>query len=642
VKEFRARHAVVTEELMATLQDAYKGLAEKRFKAALPAGAGVGEAFAAVQAVHKPGGSTDEDAKRQMYFEMLRVAADAFAQAKAGDKADGLLDAFSDILAVDLDAKYGSSVNDQRIFRELTQFWEADFLQDMRALNVLPADVLTRVTEYIPEIVAYVQQIVAHGYGYESEGSVYFDVQAFHGRNGHSYAKLCPWSAGNAAFLEEGEGALGAKLTGKKDPRDFALWKASKVGEPFWASPWGAGRPGWHIECSAMAGAVIPGPIDVHSGGIDLAFPHHDNELAQAEAFLECGQWVNYFLHAGHVHIEGHKMSKSLKNFITIKEALGRYPARQLRIMVLQHLWSATVLYRDSSMLAAAAFDTMLGNYFATVQALIRQARPKTGDDDLSNNWAGGEASLLAALEEAQRAVHAALCDSFDTPAVLQAIAELIGRSNLYVKANGSPNPAILKLTAAYVTKIMTVLGVVGQEPAIGFSDDSSASDASSTVLPAILDAVGEYRDSVRNAAVSGAADKAALLALSDRLRADLSAHGVVFEDRPGQPTLVKLVDAAEAARLRDEAAQRDADKAARRLEALRLADEKEAAKRAKAAIKPEDLFRGNPAFSRFDEQGIPTHDADGLELSKNARKKAVKDFEAQRDLHLKYFPAAA
>jgi cysteinyl-tRNA synthetase len=161
-------------------------------------------------------------------------------------------------------------------------------------------------------------------------------------------------------------------------------------------------------------------------------------------------------------------------------------------------------------------------------------------------------------------------------------------------------------------------------------------------VLPAILDAVGEYRDSVRNAAVSGAADKAALLALSDRLRADLSAHGVVFEDRPGQPTLVKLVDAAEAARLRDEAAQRDADKAARRLEALRLADEKEAAKRAKAAIKPEDLFRGNPAFSRFDEQGIPTHDADGLELSKNARKKAVKDFEAQRDLHLKYFPAAA
>ena len=114
------------------------------------------------------------------------------------------------------------------------------------------------------------------------------------------------------------------KLTGKRDPRDFVIWKGFKAGEPRWPSPWGDGRPGWHIECSAMASAIMPGRLDIHSGGIDLAFPHHDNEMALAEAFLSDTQpWVNYFLHAGHVHIEGLKMSKSLKNFITIKECLS-------------------------------------------------------------------------------------------------------------------------------------------------------------------------------------------------------------------------------------------------------------------------------------------------------------------------------
>lgn len=157
---------------------------------------------------------------------------------------------------------------------------------------------------------------------YELDGSIYFDTGAFDGRNGHVYAKLCPHAANNTKLVEEGEGALSLSLSPgaqKRRPADFALWKRSKPGEPAWPSPWGAGRPGWHIECSAMAGDAAPGILDIHSGGIDLAFPHHDNELAQSEAQYECRQWVNYFLHSGHLHIEGQKMSKSLKNFITIQ-----------------------------------------------------------------------------------------------------------------------------------------------------------------------------------------------------------------------------------------------------------------------------------------------------------------------------------
>ena len=637
VKEFCAKHETVTEDLLAYLRSAFVEFAQKKFKVT---GDDMNGLFESISASFKSG-ATEEDAKKQMNLEVLKKAKEAFGSAKIGESAATLLTAFSDVLAVDLDAKYGATVSDQKIFKDLTTFWENDFMQDMRSLNILPADVLTRVTEYIPEIITFVQKIISNGYGYAVEdGSVYFDVQAFHEKQDHHYAKLCPWSAGNAAFLEEGEGALGAKLTGKKDPRDFALWKASKAGEPFWPSPWGSGRPGWHIECSAMAGAVMPGVIDIHSGGIDLAFPHHDNELAQSEAHFECNQWVNYFLHAGHVHIEGHKMSKSLKNFITIKEALQKYSARQLRLMVLQHLWNATVLYRESSMVAAGAYETMLVNFFQTMDALLREAQGQSdaNGDAPSNNYAAKEADLVALLTRTQQGVHEAICDSFDTPTVLSLLAELITKANIYVQSSAKPNAEVLRLVTAYVTKIMKVLGVIEQDSSLGFtSTTTGASSNVANVVAPILNAVGEFRDAIRAAAKDADLKGTDLLRLSDGLREQLFELGVVFEDRPGKPTLVKLVDAEQIARAKAEAEQREADKLARKLELLAVQEKREAEKRAKASIKPSEMFLSNPAYSKFDEQGVPTHDATGEELSKNARKKVVKEYEQQVELHAKY-----
>jgi cysteinyl-tRNA synthetase len=150
---------------------------------------------------------------------------------------------------------------------------------------VLRPSTLTRVTEYVPEVVSFVEGIVRNGYAYEAGGSVYFDTAAFDGKNGHFYARLEPWSKGNRELIEEGEGALSAANTTREQRQasDFAVWKASKPGEPAWPSPWGNGRPGWHIECSVMASAILGKELDIHSGGVDLAFPHHDNELAQSE-----------------------------------------------------------------------------------------------------------------------------------------------------------------------------------------------------------------------------------------------------------------------------------------------------------------------------------------------------------------------
>ena len=162
---------------------------------------------------------------------------------------------------------------------------------------------------------------------------------------------MVPEAYGNQSALQEGEGDLSVgaeKLQEKRSQNDFALWKNSKPGEPAWPSPWGMGRPGWHIECSAMASEILGQNVDIHSGGVDLKFPHHDNEIAQTEAYYNCPQWVNYFLHTGHLHIDGCKMSKSLKNFISINDALKQHSAAQLRVAFLLHQWKDTLDYSRS------------------------------------------------------------------------------------------------------------------------------------------------------------------------------------------------------------------------------------------------------------------------------------------------------
>lgn len=153
------------------------------------------------------------------------------------------------------------------------------------------------------------------------------------------------------------------------------MWKKSKPGEPFWDSPWGQGRPGWHIECSAMASEFFKEyPIDIHSGGIDLRFPHHDNEIAQSEAYYKCDNWINYFLHTGHLHIGGRKMSKSLKNFITIKEMLKLYSQRQVRFLFLLHGWDTLMNFHlDTSMPEAVHKERRFHEFFLNVKAFLRQ-----------------------------------------------------------------------------------------------------------------------------------------------------------------------------------------------------------------------------------------------------------------------------
>jgi cysteinyl-tRNA synthetase len=189
----------------------------------------------------------------------------------------------------------------------------------MEALRVLPPDVAPRASAHIPEMIELIAELEQRGLAYAGEGSVYYAVEKFDG-----YGKLSGRSLDDLANRERVEPA-----PGKHHPLDFALWKAAKPGEPFWSSPWGPGRPGWHIECSAMSAKYLGQPFDIHGGGSDLIFPHHENEIAQSEGAQDAA-FARFWLHNGHINIRGEKMSKSLRNYMYITEVLEDYPAEVL------------------------------------------------------------------------------------------------------------------------------------------------------------------------------------------------------------------------------------------------------------------------------------------------------------------------
>jgi cysteinyl-tRNA synthetase len=311
------------------------------------------------------------------------------------------------VLVIYLDSQLMSTLPEDAysVFSAHSRYWEKHFYEDLKTLNCLPPTILTRVSEFIPENVEFVEKIVKNGFAYPVDGgSVYFDVSAFEAA-GNPYPRLEPWSRPDESHSRGGEAVGGReveiegqqmpdntgdpianankKLKVKKNAIDFALWKGSEPGQPSWESPWGRGRPGWHIECSAMCSKVLGSQIDIHSGGIDLAFPHHDNELAQAEAFWACDgkqhQWVNYFIHMGHLSIAGSKMSKSLKNFISIRDAMasGEWTARRLRIIFMMGGWRDGIEITKEMRRMAEVWETSVSNFFISVKALAAEEAEK-------------------------------------------------------------------------------------------------------------------------------------------------------------------------------------------------------------------------------------------------------------------------
>ncbi len=284
---------------------------------------------------------------------------------------------------------------------ELAEKYTASYFEDMDTLNIERADVYPKATEEIAKIIEVVQGLIDKGYAYPAGGSVYFRV-----RNVPDYGKL---SKRGLEAMRTGECAIGSEE--KEDAMDFVLWKASKPGEPCWESPWGKGRPGWHIECSAMSLKYLGDTLDIHGGGQDLVFPHHENEIAQSESFTGKKPFVKYWLHNGLVQLGTDKMSKSLGNLVTIKQALEKYSPDAIRIFILSSHYRSPLTYSEVSLDAAEG----------GAERLLRVA--------LRDDTTGGKGKALDA-EPCRKRFIEAMDDDFNTAKALGVLFDLAGAIN--------------------------------------------------------------------------------------------------------------------------------------------------------------------------------------------------------------------
>lgn len=583
------------------------------------------------------------------------------ASMKSGD-VELILTTAREVLMEKLDKERGHTVTDHSIFDAHGRRFENEYFEDMDSLGILRPDTVTRITEYMDgRVQKFIERLEELGVAYGSAGSVYFDINAFE-KLGYRYRKLVPAMCASAKEMEEGEGALAAEDAEKRNPNDFAVWKKSKPGEPAWDSKWGPGRPGWHIECSVMACDVSGEYLDIHAGGEDLKFPHHDNEMAQSEAYLQRSQWVNYFWHAGHLHIEGLKMSKSLKNFITIRQALEHHSARQLRLMFLMQAWDKGMNYSDQAIDMARAEERKLKHFYGSLSFWIRKPH--------GQNPGAQDQKLEESVKVTEEAIRSAILDNFNTPKVIEVISRLVAECKAAFDAlpGMSLNPVIQ--ASELVSETLSMLGVESLktapehkdswDPVVdGFSDlrqtvreaarekdadqrsslvteavDKAASAAASTGASPVADSFRSFQDDLKRMSQNKAA-ASELLVRCDQVRdVDLVKLGVRLEDR-GNEGYIWMYDSTESMEAEQKEAKEKEQEAARVKIRNKLEQKmKELKASERAAVEPKDLFRkgsNEGVYSEFDAEGVPTKLANGEEVSAKKRKDFAKEYTKQQ-----------
>jgi cysteinyl-tRNA synthetase len=373
---------------------------------------------------------------------------------------------------------------------QMAQHYADEYLRHLGDLNVLPADIYPKVSETMPQIIQFVQGLIDKGFAYPLDGDVYFRVT-----RDDDYGKL------SGRKLEEAlAGTRVAEDERKEHPGDFALWKGAKPGEPAWPSPWGPGRPGWHIECSAMCLHHLGDQIDIHGGGNDLIFPHHENEIAQSES-LTGKPFARYWMHNGMLQLAGEKMSKSLGNLITIDEFLKEHSSDALRLLIFTGHYRKPVVFNAESIAGAE-------------RALARLAgglRPSTG-----HKTVGPEADALReACENARAGFVAAMDDDFNTASAIATLFELVRALNAAREA-GVSGP----FYSAAQSTLRELAGVLG----ITFQVQTVETAQADVAAAPFIDLLVEVRSEMRAIKQWAAADK-----IRDRLKE----LGVVLEDTP-------------------------------------------------------------------------------------------------------------
>jgi cysteinyl-tRNA synthetase len=422
----------------------------------------------------------------------------------------------------DVDDKMIETAHEQEIsIYELADQLIASYKDSMQKLNVLPFDIAPRATETVQAIIEFIQLILDNGYAYESNGSVYFYVDRLEG-----YDTIFPRKFKKKSFQNEADDQdlllMSDFKAEKKSKRDFALWKAAKPGEPKWKSPWGEGRPGWHIECSSMIRKYMGDLIDIHGGGKDLIFPHHTNEIAQTLAAVGT-TLANYWLHNGFVNVKGEKMSKSLKNYFAIEQVLKQYDAMAIRFYLTSVNYGSPISYSVEGLEESKQLYAKLSDFYGMIWHL--QTNPECEDSE-----------LLEDIKQIHKNFKKALDDDINTAEALSEIYQLIKIVNVWIlekrqEITTKTQSAILKLLDEY-SKIFGV--VLDKNQNLGkFSviDWNSPSSEHEQLLVPLIELLIEIRSELR---------KQKVYDLSDKIRDQLNELGIELDDL-GDKTLWKM-----------------------------------------------------------------------------------------------------
>ncbi|MGH7352265.1 MAG: cysteine--tRNA ligase [Candidatus Methylomirabilales bacterium] len=393
---------------------------------------------------------------------------------------------------------------------EVSERYITEYQKDMERLGVLPASVEPKATAYIPQMIALIERLRARGFAYVVDGDVFFEVRRFARYGRLSGRNLDELLAGARVEVDER----------KRDPRDFALWKSSKPGEPSWESPWGPGRPGWHIECSAMSMEHLGSPFDIHGGGEDLIFPHHECEIAQSEAATDT-PFVRYWVHNGFVQINKEKMSKSLGNFFTIREIFEKSPygapvtAEALRYFLLATHYRSPVDFSDDALWEAKrALDRFYGLFQRLDESSGAAGPPQRGA-------AGpGDGLLLPLLERLDEGFRQAMDDDFSTPGAIAQFQLLRGELNRLIDAGLSRRSG--ERAREHFRSFGQVLGLF-QSSWRAWEYESGTAGAETLTDEEIERKLAERNEARRRKD----------FARADEIRAELAAFGIAIEDRP-------------------------------------------------------------------------------------------------------------
>ena len=384
-------------------------------------------------------------------------------------------------------------------WKELADHYIAAYFKVMDALNVRRADAYPRVSEHIADVLAVIEKLIEKGYAYELEGDVYYSVERFEGYGKLSGRSLDDMQAGARVGVDER----------KHHPMDFALWKAAKPGEPSWDSPWGKGRPGWHIECSTMSMKYLGETFDFHGGGSDLIFPHHENEIAQAQACTgDDHSFARYWLHNGFITIHDEKMSKSKNNFFTVKDILEKYAGEVVRFFIVQTHYRSPLDFTDERLTEAKTSLARLKNSWDNAAELSSR----------KDEGAGSAKSLLAAAMEAKAAFYEAMDDDFNTALAISHLFSLSKEINIYYNEVTTGAAAF---DAANFAKIRAVYAEMAEVIGIFEAKEERADDG---LVDSLMELLLNLRQKAR---------EEKNWALADHLRDELKARGIVIEDTP-------------------------------------------------------------------------------------------------------------